>query len=77
MNPTFKDITYPAGQKLQIAQGDITAEAVDVIVNAANFHLLHGAGVAGAIRGGGHGRRCRIELGLGRGNGDRRHRPTL
>ena len=40
---------FPTGQKLQILQGDITAEKVDAIVNAANSHLAHGAGVAGAI----------------------------
>ena len=34
---------------LQIAQGDITLEAVDAIVNAANEHLQHGGGVAWAI----------------------------
>jgi O-acetyl-ADP-ribose deacetylase (regulator of RNase III) len=32
------------------ARGDITALAVDAIVNAANEHLQLGAGVAGAIR---------------------------
>jgi len=49
MNQTFMDYIFPSGQKLQIAQGDITAETVDAIVNAANCHLAHGAGVAGAI----------------------------
>jgi O-acetyl-ADP-ribose deacetylase (regulator of RNase III) len=33
----------------EIAQGDITAEAVDAIVNAANSELAPGAGVCGAI----------------------------
>lgn len=41
--------TYPSGQRLEIVQGDITGETVDAIVNAANSHLQHGAGVAGAI----------------------------
>lgn len=36
-------------QTLQIAQGDITLEEVDAIVNAANEHLQHGGGVAWAI----------------------------
>jgi O-acetyl-ADP-ribose deacetylase len=41
--------TLPTGQTLQIVQGDLTAETTDAIVNAANGHLQHGAGVAGAI----------------------------
>jgi O-acetyl-ADP-ribose deacetylase (regulator of RNase III) len=49
VNQAAKEHTFPSGQQLQIAQGDITAETVDAIVNAANCHLEHGAGVAGAI----------------------------
>ena len=41
--------------KIQIVENDITNEDVDAITNAANSHLMHGAGVAGAIRrAGGH-----------------------
>jgi O-acetyl-ADP-ribose deacetylase (regulator of RNase III) len=49
MNAAIKEHVYPSGHKLQLAQGDITKETVDIIVNAANAHLAHGAGVAGAI----------------------------
>ncbi|MBZ0158449.1 MAG: macro domain-containing protein [Alphaproteobacteria bacterium] len=34
---------------LRLVAGDITERNVDVIVNAANSHLQHGGGVAGAI----------------------------
>jgi O-acetyl-ADP-ribose deacetylase len=37
------------GKKIRLVQGDITERLVDVIVNAANSHLIHGGGVAGAI----------------------------
>jgi O-acetyl-ADP-ribose deacetylase (regulator of RNase III) len=49
MKQAYKEHTLPSGQVLQIAHGDITAETVDAIVNAANAYLEHGAGVAGAI----------------------------
>ena len=37
------------GKTLRLVQGDITEGDVDAIVNAANSHLQHGGGVAGAI----------------------------
>ena len=43
--------TYPLTPttRLEIAQGDLTQEQVDAIVNAANEHLMHGGGIAAAI----------------------------
>ena len=34
---------------IEVVQGDLTQQRVDVIVNAANEHLQHGGGVAAAI----------------------------
>lgn len=34
---------------IKIVGGDLLAQDVDMIVNAANTHLMHGAGVAGVI----------------------------
>ena len=36
--------------RIVLSEGDITEQDVDAIVNAANSHLVLGAGVAGAIR---------------------------
>ncbi len=49
MSTTHLAHTLPSGLILEIAQGDLTQEAVDAIVNAANAYLQHGGGVAGAI----------------------------
>jgi len=49
MSNILKELTLPSGQTIQIAQGDLTLEDVDAIVNAANEHLQHGGGVAWAI----------------------------
>ncbi len=49
MNQVLREHTFDSGKKLELVQGDITAETTDAIVNAANKYLEHGAGVAGAI----------------------------
>jgi HrpA-like RNA helicase/O-acetyl-ADP-ribose deacetylase (regulator of RNase III)/8-oxo-dGTP pyrophosphatase MutT (NUDIX family)/predicted RNA-binding protein YlqC (UPF0109 family) len=37
------------GAELRVIRGDLTDSTADAIVNAANSHLMHGAGLAGAI----------------------------
>lgn len=44
-----QSVTLSSGHTLSLWHGDITEEAVDAIVNAANDGLVHGGGVAGAI----------------------------
>ena len=42
-------MNLPNGQCVVVAKADITQYQVDAIVNAANEHMQHGAGVAKAI----------------------------
>jgi O-acetyl-ADP-ribose deacetylase (regulator of RNase III) len=49
MNRVLGEHVFPAGETLQLVEGDLTQEEVDAIVNAANAQLQHGGGVAGAI----------------------------
>ncbi len=49
MNSEITKKEIQPGKLLKLIEGDITEEKVDVIVNAANSHLQHGGGVAGAI----------------------------
>lgn len=44
----LKEITFRE-VKLSIVSGDLTESDADAVVNAANSHLQHGGGVAGAI----------------------------
>jgi glutamate racemase len=49
--PKVGAVDIPADRDgcIVVVQGDITSQPVDVIVNAANAHLVHGGGVAAAI----------------------------
>lgn len=49
MSRVLHESVLPSGAVVRVVQGDLTAEAVDAIVNAANEHLAHGGGVAGVI----------------------------
>lgn len=49
MATLLAQLKLESGQTLSLYQGDLTEEAVDAIVNAANEHLAHGGGLAAAI----------------------------
>ena len=49
MNTVLIEKHLPTSQIIQLVQGDITAEHVDAIINAANERLQHGGGVAWSI----------------------------
>ena len=49
MSVVILQATMTKRRRLELAQGDLTEEPLDAIVNAANAHLQHGGGVAGAI----------------------------
>ncbi|RPJ52035.1 MAG: macro domain-containing protein, partial [Chloroflexi bacterium] len=49
MSSIHKTYALSPTTRLEIAQGNLTQELVDAIVNAANKHLAHGGGVAAAI----------------------------
>lgn len=49
MNEVVTTSALPGGRRFLVVEGDLLAEPVDAIVNAANGHLAHGGGVAAVI----------------------------
>lgn len=49
MHPIVAEKRLNPNTSLQLIQGDLTETKVDAVVNAANRHLQHGGGLAGAI----------------------------
>ena len=49
MSTKLESVILPSRQVFILAQGDLTEEKVDAIVNAANENLAHGGGVAALI----------------------------
>jgi O-acetyl-ADP-ribose deacetylase len=50
---TMDELRLYNDKTIRLVKGDITERNVDVIVNAANSHLKHGAGVGAIVRKGG------------------------
>ena len=48
-NVVVRQVGFSEGRLFEVVKGDLLAERTDAIVNAANSHLAHGAGVALAI----------------------------
>ena len=48
-NEIVRHMDFQHGRVFEVVKGDLLAEKTDAIVNAANSHLAHGAGVALAI----------------------------
>jgi O-acetyl-ADP-ribose deacetylase (regulator of RNase III) len=49
MSKAIAETLLPSGQTVKLSHADLTNADVGAIVNAANAHLAHGGGVAGAI----------------------------
>ena len=49
MSDVYRSVEIDGERTFRVTRGDITAEDVDAIVNAANSRLAHGGGVAAAI----------------------------